>query len=60
MLGAVGLGYSLFLRASVAGVLAWFTSATWFSWFPPLYAVLPSYQPFDVWRPITFGTPLGS
>ena len=60
VLGAVGLVYSLFLRAPLAGVLAWFTSATWFSWFPPLYAVLPSYRPFDVWGPMTFGTPLSS
>ena len=60
VLGAVGLVYSLFLRAPLAGVLAWFTSATWFSWFRPLYAVLPSYQPFDVWGPMTFGTPLSS
>jgi ABC-type transport system involved in multi-copper enzyme maturation permease subunit len=59
VLGAVGLVYSLFVRAPVAGVLAWFTSATWFSWFPPLYAVLPSYEPFDVWRATILGTPLG-
>jgi ABC-type transport system involved in multi-copper enzyme maturation permease subunit len=59
VLGAVGLVYSLFVRAPVAGVLAWFTSATWFSWFPPLYAVLPSYGPFDVWQTTIVGTPLG-
>jgi len=58
VLGSVGLVYSLFLRAPVAGVLAWFTSATWFSWFRPLYAVLPSYQPFDVSQMTLFGTPL--
>jgi len=59
VLGAVGLIYSLFVRAPVAGVLAWFTSATWFSWLPPLYAVLPSYQPFDVWQAMMLGTSLG-
>jgi ABC-type transport system involved in multi-copper enzyme maturation permease subunit len=58
VVGAVGLVYSLFVRAPVAGVLAWFTSATWFSWFPPLYAVLPSYRPFDAWQLTLLGTPL--
>jgi len=60
ILGAVGLVYSLFVRPPIAGVLAWFTSATWFSWFPPLYAVLPSYQPFDVWQATMLGTPVGT
>ena len=60
VLGAVGLVYSLFVRPPVAGVLAWFTSATWVAGFKPLYAVLPSYQPFDVFQMMTFGTPLGA
>ena len=59
VLGAVGLVYSLFVRPPIAGVLAWFTSATWFSWFPPLYAILPSYRVFDVWSITMLGTPLG-
>jgi ABC-type transport system involved in multi-copper enzyme maturation permease subunit len=59
MLGAVGLLYSLFVRAPIAGVLAWFTSATWVGAFRPLYAILPSYEPFDVWRPAMFGTTVG-
>ena len=42
------LALSLFVRAPVAGVLAWFASANWFEQVPPLYAVLPSYAPFDV------------
>ena len=46
MLGAVGFLLALFMPPAVAGVLAWFTSAAWFHWFPPLYAVLPSYEPF--------------
>ncbi len=60
VLGGVGLVYSLFVRPPVAGVLAWFTSATWVAGFEPLYAVLPSYQPFDVFQMMTFGTPLGA
>lgn len=60
VVGAVGLVYSLFVRPPVAGVLAWFTSATWVTGFKPLYAVLPSYQPFDVFQMMTFGTPLGA
>jgi ABC-type transport system involved in multi-copper enzyme maturation permease subunit len=48
ILGTVGLALSLFVRAPVAGVLAWFGSATLFEQVLPLYAVLPSYAPFDV------------
>lgn len=59
VLGAVGLVYSLFVRPPIAGVLAWFTSATWFGWLLPLYAVLPSYEMFDVWGATMLGTPVG-
>jgi len=47
MLGGVGLLFSLFVRPAVAGVLAWFTSASCFRWFTPLYAILPSYDSFQ-------------
>jgi len=60
VVGSMGLVYSLFVRAPVAGVLAWFTSATWFSWFRPLYAVLPTYEPFDVWRMTLLGSSMGA
>jgi ABC-type transport system involved in multi-copper enzyme maturation permease subunit len=60
VLGTVGLVYSLYVRPPIAGVLAWFSSATWFSWFPPLYAILPSYQAFDVWQATMLGTHVGA
>jgi hypothetical protein len=60
VVGSMGLVYSLFVRAPVAGVLAWFTSATWFSWFRPLYVVLPTYEPFDVWRMTLLGSSMGA
>ncbi len=56
VLGAVGLVYSLFMRAPVAGVLAWFTSATWFGWCPPLATLLPSYQGFAGWIVVIGGS----
>jgi ABC-type transport system involved in multi-copper enzyme maturation permease subunit len=50
--GTVALALSLYFRTPVAGVLAWFASAAWFDQLFPgsvvLYAVLPSYEPFDV------------
>ena len=36
-----------FRLPAVAGVLAWFTSASCFRWFTPLYAILPSYDSFQ-------------
>ena len=57
--GTVGLVYSLFMRAPVAGVLAWFTSASWVHGIPILYEVLPSYAAFDVWGRAVLGTQIG-
>ncbi len=57
VLGTVGLALSLFVRAPVAGVLAWFASAAWFQQsfvpFVVLYSILPSYAPFDASRAMT-------
>lgn len=57
--GTVGLVYSLFMRAPVAGVLAWFTSASWVYRIPILYDVLPSYDAFDVGFRAIVGAPAG-
>jgi ABC-2 family transporter len=47
MLGSVGLVFSLYMHPVVAGVLAFFATAGWFSPPNPLYYILPSYEAYS-------------
>jgi len=52
MLGSVGLFFSLYMHPFVAGVLAFFATADWFSPPNPLYYILPSYEAYSSLRDI--------
>ncbi len=56
LLGTLGLVLSLFIRPSLAGVLTWWVSTTSFRWLPPVYAIVPSFQPFNA---AVTGEPIG-
>jgi ABC-type transport system involved in multi-copper enzyme maturation permease subunit len=56
MLGSVALLLSLFLHPAVAAVLAFFAGNGLFSTSNPLYYLLPSYAPFNVFTAILQGS----
>jgi ABC-type transport system involved in multi-copper enzyme maturation permease subunit len=59
MLGSVGLLLSLYLHPLLAGVLAFFASASFLSAPNPLYFILPSYDRFSLFGDILMGSLIG-
>ena len=55
MLGSIGMLLSLYLHPLIAGVLAFFISATYLSPSNPLYYILPSYDRFNIFAQLFKG-----
>jgi ABC-type transport system involved in multi-copper enzyme maturation permease subunit len=56
MLGSVGMLLSLYMHPLLAGVLAFFASASFLNPPNPLYFLLPSYDRFNLFGEIVLGT----
>jgi ABC-type transport system involved in multi-copper enzyme maturation permease subunit len=56
MLGSLAMLLSLFMHPAIASVLAFFAGNGFFSIHNPLYYVLPSYSPFNVFMKILNGS----